>query len=174
MPVMGTFQISDLTKRELEVMRLVARNRGSDEIARILNISTGTVQTHIKRARGKAGGISRYSLANAVADWEGRPQSIDTPGLEIAPAPQTLPSVLVSINETQRLGEEALHEERAVFAIGEDHPAPFQPHSRKGSINDLTALQRLGRIGTIAFQIIAGLATLLVAMTTLQRLIQGR
>ncbi|WP_010160804.1 response regulator transcription factor [Sphingomonas sp. PAMC 26617] len=171
--MMASFRISDLTERELEVIRLVARNRGSDEIARMLDISTATVQTHIKRARAKAGGISRYALANAVAEWDGRPQSIATPELGIAPVSQNLPSALVPINGTQRLGEEALHEERAIFGFEDPHSS-FQPQEQKGSINDLTASQRLGRIGIIAFQIIAGLATLLVAMTTLQRLILGR
>lgn len=171
---MGDSRIADLTERELEVMRLVARNRGSDEIARALNISTETVQTHIKRARAKVGGIDRYALANAVAEWEGRPQSIGTPELGIEPAAFTLPSTGVSNGETRRFEPEALREERAVFDIGEDQSSQVQPSQRGASINDLNVPQRLGRIGTIAFQMIAGLATLLLAMSLLQRLFLGR
>lgn len=171
---MGDSRIGDLTERELEVMRLVARNRGSDEIARTLNISTETVQTHIKRARAKVGGIDRYALANAVAEWEGRTQSIGTPGLGIESAAFTPPSGAVSIGETRRFEPEALREERAVFAIGEDQGSRVEPSGQGVSVNDLNVPQRLGRIGTIAFQMIAGLATLLLAMSLLQRLFQGR
>lgn len=171
---MDPIRIADLTERELEVMRLVARNRGSDEIARLLGISTGTVQTHIKRARAKAGGVSRYALANAIAEADGRPQSIATHALEMAATTEIAPHAPVSISEMPRLNREALHEARAVFDLGENRHAPVQPTEKKGSINDLTALQRFGRIGTIAFQMIAGLATLLVAMTILQRLILSR
>lgn len=170
---MGDSRIGDLTERELEVMRLVARNRGSHEIARALNISTETVQTHIKRARAKVGGIDRYALANAVAAWEGRPQSIGTPEEGMEPAAAILPDAIVSKGETRRFEPEALREERAVFDMSEDRSGRVRTSWQGVSVNDLNVPQRLGRIGTIAFQMIAGLATVLLAMSLLQRLFQG-
>jgi DNA-binding NarL/FixJ family response regulator len=54
----------DLTKREREVLTLLARGRSQDEIARELFISSKTVATHLQRTLAKMGVHSR---AQAVA-----------------------------------------------------------------------------------------------------------
>jgi DNA-binding NarL/FixJ family response regulator len=54
----------DLTKREREVLRLLAQGHGQAEIARELSISSKTVATHIQRILGK---LRVHSRAQAVA-----------------------------------------------------------------------------------------------------------
>lgn len=166
-------RIECLTERERQVLRLVARNRGDSEIGSLLKISAATVKAHIKNARSKVGGIGRYELANAVAESEGRTPSIATHEKRIATPAPGVPDAAVSDDETERQWEEALNEQRAAFDHQEaELPAPLPWQG--GSINDLNAAQRLARIGTIAFHLIAGLATLSIAMHLLQRFILER
>ena len=53
-----------VTRRELEILALVASGRSTAEIARVLWISEETVRTHIRRMHGKLGARTR---AHAVA-----------------------------------------------------------------------------------------------------------
>lgn len=54
--------ISDLTNRELEVMKLAADGKSNDEIARGLHLSVFTVRTHVQRAMTKIGARDRAQL----------------------------------------------------------------------------------------------------------------
>ena len=47
--------IEPLTKRELEVLRLLVRGLSNQEIAEVLTISVGTVKTHVHNIYGKLG-----------------------------------------------------------------------------------------------------------------------
>lgn len=65
----------DLTEREREVVRLVARGRSNQDIARDLVISEKTVKTHISHALAKLGLDDRtqlaiYALRHGLADPE--------------------------------------------------------------------------------------------------------
>jgi DNA-binding NarL/FixJ family response regulator len=57
---------ADLSRREQEILELLARGYGNKEIAARLSISFDTVRTHLKRiydklhVRGRAGAVARY------------------------------------------------------------------------------------------------------------------
>ena len=52
-----------LTKRELEVLRLLAQGQTNQEIAQSLFVSTLTVKTHVQRIIGKLGVSDRTQAA---------------------------------------------------------------------------------------------------------------
>jgi DNA-binding NarL/FixJ family response regulator len=54
--------LADLTGRELEVLRLVARGLGNDEVASELVVSEATVKTHVNRVLAKTGRRTRVQL----------------------------------------------------------------------------------------------------------------
>jgi pimeloyl-ACP methyl ester carboxylesterase/DNA-binding CsgD family transcriptional regulator len=55
---------SDLTPRELEVLRLIAAGRSNQEIAQELVISFNTVTNHVKNILGKTGSANRTEAAS--------------------------------------------------------------------------------------------------------------
>jgi DNA-binding NarL/FixJ family response regulator len=55
-----------LTERELEIARLVARNRSNGDIARALEISVRTVHHHVEAAFNKLGIYTRTQLTEDV------------------------------------------------------------------------------------------------------------
>ena len=59
--------MSRLTKREREVVKLLSQGRRQTEIARLLTISTRTVEHHVKSARDKTGTTSAFQLAVRAA-----------------------------------------------------------------------------------------------------------
>ena len=75
---MGLDRLEDLSTRERECLRLVSPTGSSNAIAATLNISRETGETLIKRARAKLGGVSRFVAADALREWESRPQSLGT------------------------------------------------------------------------------------------------
>jgi DNA-binding CsgD family transcriptional regulator len=59
--------MSKLTRREREVVRLLATGKRQTEIARLLTISKRTVEHHVKSAREKTGAASAFELAVRAA-----------------------------------------------------------------------------------------------------------
>jgi DNA-binding NarL/FixJ family response regulator len=57
-----------VTRREQEVLRLLAQGHTDKEIARVLDVSPRTVQTHLTRVREKTGMRRRAELARWAAD----------------------------------------------------------------------------------------------------------
>ena len=62
-----------LTPRQLECLRLVARDRSASEIAQILELSPETVVSHLKKAGRTIGNTSRFNCARMLAEYERRP-----------------------------------------------------------------------------------------------------
>lgn len=60
---LGLTKSTDLTSREIEVLRLLTTGAGNEEIAEKLYISPNTVKTHIKHLLKKTGFSSRTQLA---------------------------------------------------------------------------------------------------------------
>lgn len=60
---LGLTKSTDLTSREIEVLRLLTTGAGNEEIAEKLYISPNTVKTHIKHLLEKTGFSSRTQLA---------------------------------------------------------------------------------------------------------------
>lgn len=56
-------RISDLTDRELEILKLIAHGQTNKEIARVLSISDGTVKVHVKHLLRKLSFRSRVEAA---------------------------------------------------------------------------------------------------------------
>ena len=63
----GSAAVQTLTKKELEVLRLICRNKTNEEIREILNISENTLKTHIRRLFGKLN-VSSRTEAKAAAE----------------------------------------------------------------------------------------------------------
>lgn len=59
--------LSCLTKRELEISRLVAQGLSNQEIADRLFLSIRTVESHVLQARTKVGAARRRDLGRLVA-----------------------------------------------------------------------------------------------------------
>ncbi len=60
---LGMTKSTDLTPREIQVLRLLTTGVGNDEIAESLGISLNTVKTHIQHLLDKTGFASRTQLA---------------------------------------------------------------------------------------------------------------
>lgn len=60
---LGMIDSTELTPREIQVLRLLTTGVGNDEIAESLGISLNTVKTHIKHLLDKTGFTSRTQLA---------------------------------------------------------------------------------------------------------------
>ena len=60
-------QIDKLTPREHEIARLTSKGFSNKEIARILEISTHTVSTHLRRSFDKLGEQKRAALSAILA-----------------------------------------------------------------------------------------------------------
>ena len=60
---LGLTKSTELTPREIQVLRLLTTGVGNDEIAVRLNISQNTVKTHIKHLLDKTGFNTRTQLA---------------------------------------------------------------------------------------------------------------
>jgi len=65
-------QFSSLTKREKEVLRLIAKGQSNKMIARKLGITEGTVKVHVKNLLHKLGLRSRVEAAVWVLENEAK------------------------------------------------------------------------------------------------------
>jgi DNA-binding CsgD family transcriptional regulator len=74
-----------LSPREREIVRMVAQGRQNKVIASVLNISSWTVCTHLRRIFAKLGVTSRAAMVARVADIEG---AIDLRETLVSAAPQ--------------------------------------------------------------------------------------
>ena len=64
----GDPELDQLTAREREVLRLIARGYAYKQVARRLNISIKTVETHVSAVLRKLQLSSRYELTRWASD----------------------------------------------------------------------------------------------------------
>lgn len=98
--------ISLLSDREREVLRLVAQGLQTGEIARLVGRAPGTIDTQIKSARAKLGGITRRQAGRLLTQAE-HSHSLGNQPLGIADQP--------SIEPMSGRHPEIVQEERAIF-----------------------------------------------------------
>lgn len=149
---MGDERIGLLTERQKQCLRLVADNRKTKEIARILNIAPSTVDNHLNSATTLLG-ATRFEAARMLREAEtGNRQ-------ELPRQPDRLAKAQVpAISEGAPSSQEA------------PPTAPFLP-PLGGRINALTARQRLAVIARII--LVAGLvgtASIIIAIHGLRLL----
>ncbi len=65
---------TQLSERELQIVKLICRDQSSGEIARQLGVKTSTVETHRQNIRQKLGvsgtaGIVLYAVEHGLVDW---------------------------------------------------------------------------------------------------------
>lgn len=67
----------DLSPRQKEILRLVAQGFSSKEIAQLLGVSTGTIETHIGNARARLNAPTRRAAARWVIEADERAGKAD-------------------------------------------------------------------------------------------------
>ena len=138
-----------LSPRERECLRLVARDRGSSEIAGILTLSVNTVDNHIKSARNKLGGIDRFRAAREISAFEGHDQSQASHTLAIGQDLVSSDGCGVNNSVVDLPGTASVRETRTVFEHREmEDPKPLAGVTRK---NDLTIIHQLILMCTLTF-----------------------
>lgn len=70
---MSPRQIESLTPSERSVLRKLLEERDQKTVARALGLSPETVKSHLKNAREKCGAQDSFSVAKALAEYEGHP-----------------------------------------------------------------------------------------------------
>jgi DNA-binding CsgD family transcriptional regulator len=148
-------RIDQLTDRERDCLRLVARGNSSKDIAGELGISHHTVDLHLKRAMKALGAATRRDAARLLAARE-TPADADTQRLVTqSPSLAEAPS-LPPISPPDRINPEA------------SFRMPFLRQGGDG--NDLTTVQRLGWIGGLALVLLIVIANFFNGLGVLQRL----
>ncbi|WP_436839430.1 helix-turn-helix domain-containing protein [Microbispora hainanensis] len=105
-------RIDGLSKREAEVMELIATGHSNGEIARLLFLSEKTVKNHVNRIYAKLGVDSRMT---AICRWRGESAAPPAPS---APVPSTpVPSAPVPSTPAQVPGEDGAQPGQAVLKL---------------------------------------------------------
>lgn len=168
-----------LTAREREVLRLFARGLEGPEVARALDLSVRTVETHVRNARAKLGGVRRPAAARMVAEDE-RTHGADEPFVMPAPQPTNpVPRGSSGIPEpavpAHRIGVEAsggdaemVREDRAIF-LHLPAPAPDRRVDRVAGNGASPVLLKLLIIAALGFAVMAALALVAPVTDGLQR-----
>lgn len=164
--------VTSLTTRERECLSLVARDRGSGEIAAELGLAVSTVQNHIKSARAKLGGVDRFTAARIVAEAEGTSHSLASLRLVIASGadgPIVRPSSTVVNNDGNCDAVRKVSDEFAPSAGKQANEAA--PSRKEGpTLANLTTLQRIACIVAFAIAITFGFAVFVSAFQGVSQL----
>ncbi|WP_294355887.1 helix-turn-helix transcriptional regulator [uncultured Sphingomonas sp.] len=179
MPSTSHDGLQALTAREREVLRLFAQGLEGPEVARALNLSAKTVETHVRNARAKLGGVRRPAAARMVAEEERSRESIAfqsfTPPAATISSPRASSGMPDSTPPRHQAGVNALgggaemvREDRAIF-LHLPSPAPPQFTDRNTADQHPPALTRLLTIAGLGFAVMAALALVAPVTDGIQR-----
>ncbi len=73
-------RVEDLSARELEILRLLARGLAYKEMADVLGLGIGTINTHVRRIYHKLHVSSRGEAVSLFAPFPSEPRGPDRPG----------------------------------------------------------------------------------------------
>lgn len=173
---MSADDLSKLTDRQIDCLRLVGQGMSSKEIAAALGISHHTVDLHLKRAIRTLGVASRRDAArrwDAIAAQDGAVAPAMPAAAIIDPPPPA------SAGDTQPLDTQpaGVAEPPPITAIltpaGDDRrPKMRLPFLRQGrQYNDLGPAARLGWIVALAFAMLLAAANFLNGLGALHTLV---
>ncbi len=141
-----------LTRSERAVLRLLSREREIGEVAETLGLTVSTVETYIKTARRKLGGVSRYVAARNLRDHEA---SLNGGSLVRGLPEQVSSSDIEAVGEAMPPNrQDRVREESAVFDFGDGPPTHRSPVGM-GAGSAGSALLRLLMVVGVAVAIAA-------------------
>jgi len=141
--------VEALTRRQKEILRLIAQHLQAKEVARLLNISERTVKTHTEEARKRLGVATSRDAARLLAAHEAtngigpedrgppRPMDDDAASAPVSDHEHTLPTERgLPVDPLERPGDRLAHAGGAGQA-GPDQRNPARPadpdaHGRSG------------------------------------------
>ncbi len=140
--------IDSLTPKERDCLRLVAADRKSAVIAAHLGIAVPTVETHLRSARTKLGGVNRFVAARMLHEHEAR-QSLTSQGMTIEAV--GVPPIATMPSQPETVGSQPLvmADARPAFDGGTAHIPVERPMTPR------TGLNALNRVALIAFCLLA-------------------
>jgi len=170
--------IEQLTEKQREVLALVADNRTSKEIARIIGVSESAVNQRIESVRRLSGGLGRAELARLWREQDG------PPGTE--PTCNPLTGQSSQLTDTYLIGDEAAAG-RLPFgtatpeaATGSHRPADDRPLTKPLSVLPAVldgpqgAFHRLALVAVMAAAIMVIAVSALTIVDTLATLGEAR
>ncbi len=144
--------VDSLSKRQKEILRLVARHHQIKEIARLLDISEATVRTHTEEARRRLGAPTSREAAIALLRHESSDGALSGEGLLPDTSRDAHPQMKAASEQTT--GPDPVTEPEGV--------SPAQPQWVSDWLGKRSMIECLGIILLIAL----GLTVVLVALLT--------
>jgi DNA-binding CsgD family transcriptional regulator len=161
--------IASLSPMQKTCLRLVYDHLQTKEIARQLNLSRYTVESHIKSARARLGAPTRLEAARMLVATEGDntpPRQASNLPTAIPLTPETAPQSSHS-NGVSQQAEDRLRPWGSNGTIYQMLPLP----KRWGDRNDLTTTQRLWQMMIIIIFICLSLGALVSSLEALRRIL---
>lgn len=140
--------IDSLTPKERDCLRLVDHDRKSAVIAAELGIAVPTVETHLRSARAKLGGVSRFVAARMLLEHEAR-QSMTSQEMTIVPAGATRAVPIPGRSDAIGSQPLVMADARPVFDTGFEQMPVQPPRAPRTSLN------ALNRLALMAFCLLA-------------------
>jgi DNA-binding CsgD family transcriptional regulator len=161
--------VDSLSKRQKEILRLVARHHQIKEIARLLHISEATVRTHTEEARRRLGAATSREAAIVLLRHESSDGSLSEQGLLPDAPPEKPGDAQVADTPAEPVAPDATTQ-----LDSEPMPVPVAKAGRFSSwLKQRSIAECLGVILLIALGLTVSLVALLSSAVTLIQAIQN-